>query len=145
MVEVDVSVLFVFTLTLSAETTKLSSALAILIVLSAVKSPPPVKPFPAVIVRDVSTLLLNSDVMLNVSKRSVVLFHLRTSPPAKVDNLTTVNAFNYNGAPLIVIGNTAPTSSPDFVGQTYINTTAPGTVYSAKGNASVSDWKQTSN
>lgn len=63
----------------------------------------------------------------------------------QVDNLTTVNAFNYNGAPLIVIGSTAPTSAPDFVGQTYINTTAPGTVYSAKGASSVSDWKQTSN
>lgn len=63
----------------------------------------------------------------------------------QVDNLTTVSAFNYNGAPLIVIGNTAPTSAPDFVGQTYINTTTPGTVYSAKGASSVSDWKQTSN
>ena len=63
----------------------------------------------------------------------------------QVDNLTTVNAFNYNGAPLIVIGSTAPASAPDFVGQTYINTTATGTVYSAKGVASVSDWKQTSN
>ena len=63
----------------------------------------------------------------------------------QVDNLTTVNAFNYNGAPLIVIGNTAPSSAPDFVGQTYINTTSPGTVYSAKGVSSVSDWKQTSN
>ena len=63
----------------------------------------------------------------------------------QVDNLTTVNAFNYNGAPLIVIGNTAPSSAPDFVGQTYVNTTAPGTVYSAKGVSSVSDWKQTSN
>ena len=63
----------------------------------------------------------------------------------QVDNLTTVNAFNYNGAPLIVVGSTAPSSAPDFVGQTYINTTAPGTVYSAKGVSSVSDWKQTSN
>ena len=63
----------------------------------------------------------------------------------QVDNLTSVNTFNYNGAPLIVIGNTAPSSAPDFVGQTYVNTTAPGTVYSAKGIASVSDWKQTSN
>lgn len=63
----------------------------------------------------------------------------------QVDNLTTVNAFNYSGAPLIVIGSTAPASAPDFVGQTYVNTTTPGTVYSAKGNASVSDWKQTSN
>ncbi len=63
----------------------------------------------------------------------------------QVDNLTTVNAFNYNGAPLIIIGNTAPSSAPDFVGQTYVNTTAPGTVYSAKGVSSVSDWKQTSN
>ena len=63
----------------------------------------------------------------------------------QVDNLTSVNTFNYNGAPLIVIGNTAPSSAPDFVGQTYVNTAAPGTVYSAKGVASVSDWKQTSN
>ena len=63
----------------------------------------------------------------------------------QVDNLTTVNAFNYCGAPLIVIGSTAPASAPDFVGQTYVNTTAPGTVYSAKGTTSVSDWKQTSN
>ena len=63
----------------------------------------------------------------------------------QVDNLTTVNSFNYNGAPLIVMGTTAPASAPDFVGQTYVNTTAPGTVYSAKGISSVSDWKQTSN
>lgn len=63
----------------------------------------------------------------------------------QVDNLTSVNTFNYNGAPLTVIGNTAPSSAPDFVGQTYVNTTAPGTVYSAKGVSSVSDWKQTSN
>ena len=63
----------------------------------------------------------------------------------QVDNLTTVNSFNYSGAPLIVIGSTAPSSAPDFVGQTYVNTTAPGTVYSAKGITSVSDWKQTSN
>ena len=63
----------------------------------------------------------------------------------QVDNLTTVNAFNYSGAPLIVIGTTAPSSLPDFVGQTYVNTTAPGIVYVAKGLSSVSDWKQTSN
>ena len=63
----------------------------------------------------------------------------------QVDKLTTVNSFNYSGAPLIVIGSTAPSSAPDFVGQTYVNTTAPGTVYSAKGITSVSDWKQTSN
>lgn len=63
----------------------------------------------------------------------------------QVDNLTTVNAFNYNGAPLIVIGSTAPTSAPDFVGQAYVNTTAPGTVYAAKGIGSTADWKQTSN
>lgn len=63
----------------------------------------------------------------------------------QVDSLTTVNAFNYNGAPLIVIGNTAPTSAPDFVGQAYVNTTAPGTVYAAKGIGSTADWKQTSN
>lgn len=63
----------------------------------------------------------------------------------QVDNLTSVNTFNYNGAQLIVIDNTAPSSAPDFVGQTYVNTTAPGTVYSAKGVSSVSDWKQTSN
>lgn len=63
----------------------------------------------------------------------------------QVDNLTTVNSFNYNGAPLIVMGTTAPASAPDFVGQTYVNTTAPGTAYSAKGISSVSDWKQTSN
>ena len=63
----------------------------------------------------------------------------------QVDNLTSVNTFNYNGAPLIVIGNTAPSSAPDFIGQTYVNTTVPGTVYSAKGVSLVSDWKQTSN
>ena len=63
----------------------------------------------------------------------------------QVDNLTTVNTFNYNGAPLIVIGNTAPSSAPDFVGQTYVKTTIPESVYSAKGASSVSDWKQTSN
>ena len=63
----------------------------------------------------------------------------------QVDILTTVKELNYNGAPLILTGTTAPSTAPDFVGQTYINTTSPGTVYTAKGISSASDWKQTSN
>lgn len=63
----------------------------------------------------------------------------------QVDTLTTVKGFNHNGAPLILIGTTAPATAPDFVGQTYINTTSPGTVYTAKGIGTTADWKQTSN
>ena len=63
----------------------------------------------------------------------------------QVDILTTVKGFNYNGAPLILTGTTAPSAAPDFVGQTYINTTSPGTVYTAKGIGTTADWKQTSN
>ncbi|WP_446787382.1 hypothetical protein [Macellibacteroides fermentans] len=63
----------------------------------------------------------------------------------QVDMLTTVKGFNYNGAPLILTGTTAPSTAPDFVGQTYINTTSPGTVYTAKGIGTTADWKQTSN
>lgn len=63
----------------------------------------------------------------------------------QVDILTTVKELNYNGAPLILTGTTAPTTAPDFVGQTYINTTSPGTVYTAKGIGTTADWKQTSN
>ena len=63
----------------------------------------------------------------------------------QVDSLTTIGVINYKGSPLIIIGSDAPTIAPDFEGQTFINTTSPGTVYTAKGVASVSDWKQTSN
>ena len=49
----------------------------------------------------------------------------------QVDILTTVKELNYNGAPLILTGTTAPSVTPDFLGQSYINTTSPGTVYTA--------------
>ena len=60
----------------------------------------------------------------------------------QIDTLTTVKGFNYNGAALILIGTTAPSVTPDFIGQFYINTTG-GTTYQAKGVASSADWKQT--
>ena len=63
----------------------------------------------------------------------------------QVDSITTIGDIKYKGASIILLGTSAPTVSPDFEGQTYINTTSPGTVYTAKGVASVSDWKQTSN
>ena len=63
----------------------------------------------------------------------------------QVDSITTVGDIKYKGASIILLGTAAPTIVPDFEGQTYINTTSPGTVYTAKGIASVSDWKQTSN
>ena len=63
----------------------------------------------------------------------------------QVDSLTTVGDIKYKGASIILLGTAAPSIAPDFVGQTFINTTSPGTVYTAKGVASVSDWKQTSN
>ena len=62
-----------------------------------------------------------------------------------VDSITTVGDIKYKGASIILLGTAAPSIAPDFEGQTYINTTSPGTVYTAKGVSSVSDWKQTSN
>jgi len=63
----------------------------------------------------------------------------------QVDSITTIGDIKYKGASIILLGTSAPTVSPDFEGQTYINTTSPGTVYTAKGVASAADWKQTSN
>ena len=63
----------------------------------------------------------------------------------QVDSITTIGDIKYKGASIILLGTSAPTVLPDFEGQTYINTTSPGTVYTAKGVTFVSDWKQTSN
>ena len=63
----------------------------------------------------------------------------------QVDSITTIGDIKYKGASIILLGTAAPSIAPDFEGQTFINTTSPGTVYTAKGVASVSDWKQTSN
>lgn len=61
------------------------------------------------------------------------------------DQVDVVRAFNIWGKTnLIIDGTAAPAVVPDFVGQTFINT-AGGVTYTAKGNASVADWKQTSN
>lgn len=62
----------------------------------------------------------------------------------QVEQLTSAGDIRYKGAQIIVLGTTAPTTTPDFEGQTYINTSG-GITYTAKGTGSVSDWKQTSN
>ena len=63
----------------------------------------------------------------------------------QIDSLNIVKALNLFGTTnLILIGTAAPAVVPDFVGQTFINTTA-GIIYQAKGNSSSGDWKQTSN
>lgn len=61
------------------------------------------------------------------------------------DQVNIVKTFNIWGATnLILTGTAAPAIVPDFVGQAFINT-AGGVTYTAKGIASVADWKQTSN
>jgi hypothetical protein len=63
----------------------------------------------------------------------------------QVDTLDVVKTLNIFGTTnMILIGTAAPAVTPDFVGQTFINTVA-GTTYTAKGVTSSSDWKQTSN
>lgn len=64
---------------------------------------------------------------------------------AIINKVDVVDEFNIHGITnLILKGTTAPSITPDFVGQTYINTTA-GTTYTAKGITNSGDWKQTSN
>lgn len=64
---------------------------------------------------------------------------------AIINKVDVVNEFNIHGVTnLILKGTTAPSITPDFIGQTYINTTA-GTTYTAKGITNSGDWKQTSN
>jgi hypothetical protein len=61
------------------------------------------------------------------------------------DQVDIVRNFNIWGKTnLIIEGTAAPAVVPDFVGQQFINTAA-GITYTAKGNTSVADWKQTSN
>lgn len=62
------------------------------------------------------------------------------------DSIDIVKNLNiYGTTNLILIGTTAPSVVPDFIGQWYINTSGSGTTYQAKGNSSSADWKQTSN
>lgn len=63
----------------------------------------------------------------------------------QADTLIGVNSMLYKGAKFFLYGTAAPAIAPDFIGQFYINTTAPGTTYQAIGIASAADWKQTSN
>ena len=60
-----------------------------------------------------------------------------------VDTLTTVKALNYNGASLILTGTTAPSVTPDFIGQVYIKTSSTVAAYVATGTTNSGDWKQT--
>lgn len=63
----------------------------------------------------------------------------------QIDSLNVVKQLNiYGGTNLIIIGTGAPSIVPDFIGQFFVNTTG-GVTYQAKGIASTSDWKQTSN
>lgn len=58
-----------------------------------------------------------------------------------VHKLEVTNEFNVWGKTnLILRGATAPTSAPDFIGQTYIDTTA-GNVYVAVGVLTAGNWK----
>ena len=62
-----------------------------------------------------------------------------------VNTLDVVEQFNnYKGSYTELQGAGAPTVIPDKVFQKYLDTTN-NVIYEAKGNTSVSDWKQTSN
>jgi hypothetical protein len=62
----------------------------------------------------------------------------------QIDTITTVKDIKHKGASLILSGEVAPAITPDFVGQSYINTVG-GATYQAKGTTNAADWKQTSN
>ena len=62
----------------------------------------------------------------------------------QVENITTVGNIFYKGSLMILTGTAAPSITPDFIGQTFIDTAA-GKTYAAKGITNSGDWKQTSN
>ena len=61
---------------------------------------------------------------------------------ATARSLSLCEMLRINGSPTILIGDTAPSTIPAFMGQFYINTSGPALYYSV-GNSSISDWKQT--
>lgn len=62
----------------------------------------------------------------------------------QADNITAVKSIKYKGAALYLSGTGAPSITPDFVGQKYINTTTKVS-YDAVGTDSAADWKQSTN
>lgn len=74
-------------------------------------------------------------------------FNSGTYENIQVNNLSVVNSIKFNGSDIFLSGLTAPSISPDFIGQFYINIhpTTGGTTYQAKGISSSADWKITSN
>ena len=87
--------------------------------------------------------------VLNVlyAKIQAIEAFIKTSQYGNVtaDQVDIVRNFNVWGKTnLIIEGTAAPAVVPDFVGQTFVNTVG-GVTYTAKGIASVADWKQTSN
>ncbi len=82
-------------------------------------------------------------VYVNLNARITALELLLSN--SVLSKLEVTEEFNLHGETnLILPGTTAPSITPDFVGQFYINTSA-GITYQAKGIASSGDWKQTSN
>lgn len=63
---------------------------------------------------------------------------------AQIDALTIVKSILFQGAKIFNSGASAPTSTPDFIGQEYTNTTTKVT-YKAAGVDSAADWKQITN
>ena len=57
----------------------------------------------------------------------------------QIDSIDVLKDLNYQGRPLFIVSNVAPSIIPDGVPQFYVNT-ATGDFYSAKNNTSVNDW-----
>jgi len=57
----------------------------------------------------------------------------------QTDSLDVLVNLNFQGRPLIIVSNVAPSVAPDGVPQFYINT-ATGDFYSAKASGSAGDW-----
>lgn len=57
----------------------------------------------------------------------------------QVDSIDVLKDLHYQGRPLFIVSDEAPSIAPDGVPQFYVNT-ATGDFYSAKNNTSVNDW-----
>jgi len=66
-------------------------------------------------------------------------FRNMTISKMQIDSIDVLKDLNYQGRPLFIVSDVAPSIIPDGVPQFYVNT-ATGDFYSAKNKTSVNDW-----
>ena len=67
-------------------------------------------------------------------------FRNMTISKMQIDSIDVLKDLNYQGRPLFIVSDVAPSVVPDGVPQFYINTTT-GDFYCASNSTSVNDWK----